>query len=296
MVDLRDLRCLDMLARHRHFARAAAACGLSQPAFSARIGNLEARFGTMLVQRGNRFQGLTAEGETLLRHARGILDQVKAMDQAFAEAGGAVAGTLALGVIPTALGMAARLTAALHARHPGIRVRLDTASSLAIQQGIADGRFDAGLSYGDGTAAEYAAVLPLYDETYALLAPAALVPAETATITWAEAATRPLVLLAPSMQNRRILDDVFDRVGATPHVVAETSGFTASMAMVAQGFAAAIVPRALLDAVQPPPGAVALPLEAPVEARAVGLLTPRRGAVLPTVTALQDVAAAMVAP
>ena len=43
MLDLRDLECLSALARHKHFARAAEECGMSQPAFSMRIRNLEDR-------------------------------------------------------------------------------------------------------------------------------------------------------------------------------------------------------------------------------------------------------------
>lgn len=40
-VELRDLEILAALARHRHFTRAAEACGISQPALSSRIANLE---------------------------------------------------------------------------------------------------------------------------------------------------------------------------------------------------------------------------------------------------------------
>ena len=72
MLDLRDLECLSALARHKHFARAAEDCGMSQPAFSMRIRNLEERLETQIVRRGNRFQGLTAEGELVLAHGRAL--------------------------------------------------------------------------------------------------------------------------------------------------------------------------------------------------------------------------------
>ena len=45
MIELKDLMLLTALARHKHFAKAAADCGMSQPAFSMRIRNLEERLG-----------------------------------------------------------------------------------------------------------------------------------------------------------------------------------------------------------------------------------------------------------
>ncbi|MEM9141051.1 MAG: LysR family transcriptional regulator, partial [Pseudomonadota bacterium] len=59
MPDLRDMELLAALARNRHFARAATECGISQPAFSARIRNMELDLGAAIVQRGNRFVGFT---------------------------------------------------------------------------------------------------------------------------------------------------------------------------------------------------------------------------------------------
>jgi hypothetical protein len=67
MVEIKDMRLLAALARHRHFARAAEASGISQPAFSARIRKIEERLGLPVVRRGNKFQGFTREGEVLLK-------------------------------------------------------------------------------------------------------------------------------------------------------------------------------------------------------------------------------------
>ena len=73
MTDLRDMQLLAALARHKHFARAADDCGISQPAFSARIRNLETSLKVPIVKRGNRFIGFTQEGEIVLRWAHKLL-------------------------------------------------------------------------------------------------------------------------------------------------------------------------------------------------------------------------------
>ena len=109
MLDLKDLQCLNALARHKHFARAANECGVSQPAFSMRIRKIEERLGASIVKRGNRFQGLTQEGEAIVRHARKIMDDVKLLEQEVRSAKGEITGALTVGVIPTALGFAGLL-------------------------------------------------------------------------------------------------------------------------------------------------------------------------------------------
>lgn len=288
MLDLRDLECLTALARHRHFARAAEDCGMSQPAFSMRIRNLEERLNTQIVRRGNRFQGLTSEGEIVLARARDILDQTRSLEEEVRAAKGEVVGLLKLGTIPTAAAYAAQVATWLRGRHPGIRMRIDTANSLALQQGMEDARFDAALSYSDGIASGLLVAEPLYDETYVLLVPPGLRTGGT-EITWANAAAMPLILLEPEMQNRRILDEIFEQVGAQPIVVAETDGFTATVAMAVEGLGAAVLPHVLVERLGRYDGVELLPLVDPVIAKSVSLLTPRRSHVSPVIDALRTV-------
>lgn len=287
MLSLKDFELLISLARHKHFARAAADCGISQPAFSMRINKMEDRLGTNIVRRGNRFQGFTAEGDLIVRHARKILDDVKVLDQEFRTAQGELSGALRLGVIPTAAAFAGRLAMDLRKAYPGITVRIETASSLAIQQGIEDGRFDAGLTYTEGASRDLMRVEPVYEETYVLLVPELLAPRQKGEVGWAEIAELPLSLLEPSMQNRRILDRVFAEAGVRPKVVAETSGFTAAMVMAAEGFTATVVPKVLIEALGGFDGTVVLPLVNPELSMSVGLVSSHRDRGIPAVNALR---------
>ena len=59
---LRQIEYLVALARERHFARAAAACFVSQPALSVSIAKLERELNVTLINRGHNYQGLTPEG------------------------------------------------------------------------------------------------------------------------------------------------------------------------------------------------------------------------------------------
>ncbi|MFC3614745.1 LysR family transcriptional regulator [Lutimaribacter marinistellae] len=289
MISLKDLEFLSALARRRHFARAAEDCGVSQPAFSMRIRKIEERLDTPIVRRGNRFLGFTAEGEALIRHARSIVEDVKAMEQEFRSAKGELTGRINIGVIPTAVVFAARVVNTVRQHHPGITFGLYTATSLAIQQGIENGSYDAGFTYGEGVAPDLLRIEDIYAETYLLLAPAALAPRLEREVTWAEASELPLSLLEPGMMNRRIIDQVFAEQGLVPQVVAETSGFVASMELAAQGLAATIAPRILIESFGGLRNTVALPLVEPTLEKQVSLVTPLRDPRLPTVQALRRI-------
>ena len=288
MQDLRDLECLIALARHRHFAKAADQCGLSQPAFSMRIRALEERLDARIVKRGNRFQGFTPEGESVLEHAKTIVGQVRIMEQDLRTTAGEVHGTLTLGVIPTAAAYAAQIAQRLKENHPGIRARIETGSSLAIQQGVDDGSFDAGLTYTEDASKDMLEVKPLYDESYVLLVPETLMRRKRRKISWEEAATLPLVLLETDMRNRRIIDAVFREVGAHPKVVAETDGLTAALVMAVAGMGATIIPRGMWKALEPIGNTQAIPLVSPVVEKNIGLVSRRHGSAVPTVSALKE--------
>lgn len=291
MIELRDLQLLSALARHRHFAKAAQECGISQPAFSMRIRNLEDRLGVSIVRRGNRFQGLTEEGAEIVRRARRILDDARSLEQDIRARQGAVQGTLAIGVIPTAVAHAARMAGRLHQVQPGILSRIETATATVLRQRLEEGTIDAAVTYGDAAGGEGLEVSLLYEESYVLLAPDHMVPAEARRIGWAQAADLPLVLLEPGMQNRRILDRVFADLGLRPNVIAESSGVTAAMVMAREGLAATVLPQVLARALGPLERTRVLDLTGPAPpGPSVCLTTPRRQPELATVRALKAIA------
>ncbi|MFF3407182.1 LysR family transcriptional regulator [Streptomyces sp. NPDC002742] len=121
---LRQLEYLVALARERHFARAAAACFVSQPSLSAAIRRLEHELDVPIVRRGRRYEGLTPEGEVVLAWAHRILAERDALRQELSALRGGLTGTLRLGIVPTALPAASLLTTPFcerHAQLPGGR-------------------------------------------------------------------------------------------------------------------------------------------------------------------------------
>ena len=77
---LRQLQYLKLLADHGSFSRAAEAAHVTQPTLSAGIKQLEESLGVLIVERGQRFLGLTAEGERVLAQpAPELRDRLRGM-------------------------------------------------------------------------------------------------------------------------------------------------------------------------------------------------------------------------
>src|ERR1700741_1191565 len=154
------------LAREQHFGRAAEAVGVSQPTLSAGIKQLEDTFGVLLVQRGSRFRGFTAEGHRLLEWARRIVADSRAMRQDVDALKRGLVGHIRIAAIPTALAMSAMLTTPYRAKHPDVRFTILSRTSIPVLSLIEDLEVDAGLTYLDNEPLGRVNTVPLYLEEY----------------------------------------------------------------------------------------------------------------------------------
>ena len=97
----RQLRYFAALAEQRHFGKAAAACFVSQSAFSTAIRELETLLGVRLVDRTNRRVTITALGQEVATQARLCLRDIEGLVALAQTERSPLAGPLRLGVIPT---------------------------------------------------------------------------------------------------------------------------------------------------------------------------------------------------
>lgn len=143
---LRQLRYLVAIAEHRHFARAAQDCNVTQSTLSAGIHELETVLGVSLVGRSKRFVALTPVGEDVLARARDILRRAGELVDA-AHAGGApLSGLLRLGVIPTiAPYLLPRALPELRQAYPALRLYLREDQTARLLTLLERGRIDAAL-------------------------------------------------------------------------------------------------------------------------------------------------------
>ncbi len=272
MID--KLEYLLALARERHFGRAAAACGTTQPTLSAGIKHLEEALGVLLVERGSRFRGFTEAGERTLDWARRIVGDERAMRQEIAALRSALHGQLRLAAIPTALPMLPVLTAPFAAGNPEVRLLVLSRTSNEVLAMLENLEADAGVTYLDNEKLGRVVAVPLYRESLRFVCRLGSPLAGRDSVTWAELAGVPLALLTQDMQNRRIIDRAFREAGAAAAATLESDSMTALLAHLRAGGWAGILPAHWAETL--PPGLRAVPITGPEVANVVGLVVPHR--------------------
>ncbi len=290
MVALRHFRYLVALASEKHFGRAAKRCNVSQPTLSAAIRQMEAELGVPIVERGQRFQGLTPEGQKVLDWAHLILENCESMQHELSTLRQGLFGKLRLGVIPSALPIVPVVTGPFYRRHPLVSIAIFSQSSVQIQRGLDEFEIDVGLTYLDNEPLSHVRSLVLYHERYMLLTPTSGPYSGRQSVTWAEAATLPLCLLTPNMQYRRIIDSIFNQVNCTVTPDIETDSLVNMCGHVRTGHWSTIVPQGLLNLHALVEGADVIPLTTPDVTHTVGLVVPDRNPPSPLATAMFAVA------
>lgn len=284
---IRQLEYLVTLARERHFAKAAEACHVSQPALSSAIRGLEKELGVMIVQRGRRYMGLTLEGERVLAWAQQTLASLSHMREDASTAKADMSGTLRIGAIPTTMTVVAFLTRECFAAYPNIRYTLSSLTADAIVNQLDHFELDLGLTYLDDKVIEGFEKLPLYDERYVLLADrrAAL----DSSLTWEQAAQLPLCLLTGKMRNRQVIEAAFRRAGVQPKVILETDSLFSLYAHVSESGLFSVVPHSLLNFFDLENRVQARPL-LPQLNRAIGLIARNQPSLAPITGAVWEIA------
>jgi DNA-binding transcriptional LysR family regulator len=293
---IRQFQYLVALARERHFARAAAACHVTQPTLSSGIKQLEESLGVLVVERGQRFRGLTPEGERVLAWARRITADVQSLRQDVDATRGELSGRLRVGVVPSALPMIALLTAPFAERYPGTSITVTSLTSRAIERSLEEFEIDAGVTYLEDEPLGRVDIVPLYRERYVLVTPARspIGAKGRDAATWHDAASLPLALLTPDMRHRRIIDSHFREAGVTPAPRVEADSMEAVCAHVRHGALSGVLPQAALSILgDTPAGLRVIPLVEPAASHAVGLVTLDRDPPTPIAAAFRQIAREM---
>jgi len=128
---------------HRHFGKAAAACHISQSAFSLAIKELETKLNAHLVDRTNRSLTFTEAGRAIADQARLCLGDIEALVEMAASSKEPMSGRLRLGVIPTiAPFLLPAVLPRLHAQFPKLQLYLREDKTHVIHEQLLTGRLD----------------------------------------------------------------------------------------------------------------------------------------------------------
>lgn len=139
------------LAEELHFGRAAHLCGISQPAMSRLLSELEAELGVKLVNRTSRDVSLTAAGKGFLASARKTVAYADmAIRAAKAESVDGIDSLTVGMMIGAAQPFVGRLLAQFKAAHPETRVSLTQTDERSIGSALANGDIEVAIAW-DGS-------------------------------------------------------------------------------------------------------------------------------------------------
>ncbi len=192
---LNELRYALAVARERHFGRAAEACHISQPSLSVAVRKLEDELGITLFERGHGEVTLTPAGEALLRQARRVMDEVGTLREMAVQQQDQLSGPLRMGAIYTiAPYLLPELIPVLHERAPDMPLVIEENFTARLRDRLKEGELDAivvSLPFDEPGVV----TLPLYDEPFVAVLPAAHPLNRTESLTLDQMADATLLLL-----------------------------------------------------------------------------------------------------
>lgn len=254
---------------------------------------MEESLGVLLVQRGQRFRGLTPEGEKALEWAQHVITDYDGLQQSLSQMRAGLNGQLRIGAIPVTLPVVSLLTTPFIAKHPRIRSTVHSLSSIDIQRGIDGISLDVGLTYLDNEPLARVRKFRLYDERYVFVTGASTPRTKRKQISWAQAASHPLCLLTPDMQNRRIIDMHFREGGSNVQAEVETNSILTLWSYLRFGSLSSVVPQTFLLLLGDTEDLTAIPLIDPEASHAVGLVASERDPLPPITRVFLDIAGRM---
>ncbi len=244
-MDLRQLRSFLALAEELHFGHAARRVHVSQPAPSQQLRNLEETLGVRLIDRSTRQASLTAAGAVFARGARAVLRELDLAAAAarLADRGGTGTLTIALNELGGQQPVVGRCLRLFRSTFPGIVLRLADLGEAAQYDALQSGAIDLGFHYRvSGSHAGFAARV-LDRQDYRLLVPRDHELAAAATVTLADVARHPLIMLRRAV-NADTHDGIMRAFAAhalTPEIVLEASSDASMLSLVDEGLGLAIV-------------------------------------------------------
>jgi LysR family transcriptional regulator, hydrogen peroxide-inducible genes activator len=246
MPTLKQLRYLYSLARHGHFSRAADECGVTQPALSMQIRELECDLGVELVERRQGAIMLTEAGAEVARRAGLILSATRDLEQCVHSSGKLLSGSLRLGVIPTlAPYVLPRLLPDLQRHHADLCLDLLESQTKTLVSELAQGGLDVVLLALPLEKGEFETSV-LFDDRFLLAVPADDPLPERARATTCDVNARRLLLLEEGhcLRDQALIycgqaESERTRFGAT--------SLATVLQMVASGYGVTLLPEVAVD-------------------------------------------------
>ncbi|MGY2046749.1 LysR family transcriptional regulator [Methylobacterium sp. JK268] len=272
---LSQLRVVDALEAHRSLVRAASVLGVTQPALTKSLHEIEDILQARLFDRHARGVRPTEAGMVLVRAARRILAEIHDLDEELDRHMENRGAAVAVGALPVAAsGVLPGVLARLKAAHPDIRVGLQQGRTEDLLPRLAAGELDlvVGRLYAPAVPDHFIRE-PLWTEPISILARAEHpIFAGPATV----AALRQYEVVLPTVSQRvgQEIEHVLSLLGLVPSASLRSSSHGFIREMLHASDLVAVMPRLMMagDLLRGTLRVVPLPISAPD--RPAGLILP----------------------
>ncbi len=288
---MRQVALLLELVERRSIVHAAEVIGISQPAASRLLADLEDSLGVSLFERHARGVVPTAYGDLLVRHLRGAISEIERADSEIAALKSGLQGTVAVGTVVTpATGLVPRAVARLKKDHPRLLVRIERDHSDVLVERLLRGDLDLAVArIGATPESRELAFVPLGEEPQSVIVRAGHPLLRRRGLRIEDLAEQAWILPPRGTALRLQLDAMFMELGCVPPMnVVEATSLMVALSLLPISDMLVSLPA---EAVRPffTSGLVAeLPIRLPVRMDAYGVITRRGRTVSPGMQLLLD--------
>jgi len=253
-MELRHLRTIVAVARHRSFTKAAEELHLAQSAISQQIRRLEVELGIEVFRRTSRSVEVTEEGKIVLAHAHRVLAEMDDFHNELEELSGLLRGTVRIGgTWPFGPYDLFGVLADFRAQHPGVAVHMIEDTQEQMLTMVRDDELDCAFASVDPDAIgeDFAATL-LWEDEFVVVASVDHPIASSSHITFEQIASEDLITHRENSSLRRRLEATLGRRGLEPRIGFICTEMSAVRALASHGLGVAVLPRSVAEQDGPP--------------------------------------------
>lgn len=145
-MNFQQLEYIIAVNTHKHFARAAEKCFVTQPTLSMMIHKLEDELGVKIFDRSQQPVLTTKDGEEIIKRAKAVIGQAEHLKHYVNELKGEISGELRLGIIPTlAPYLLPLFLKSFHEQNPSLKIFVKEMVTDEIILKLRSGELDMGL-------------------------------------------------------------------------------------------------------------------------------------------------------
>ncbi len=265
------MQYFEALAETLHFGRAAEVVGVTQPALSAQIAEMESQLGVRLFERGGGSVHLTEDALAYRPRIERILNEVRDLQADARRERKELEGRFRLGIIPTvAPYLLPQLLPHLKSRFPELRIEIREAVTATIREETINGRLDGMIAAGPFDDAALTSEA-LFEDHFLLAIPASEVGRVPAPVEPENLVFERLMLLEEGHCMREDALAICGRVKPVSMASFGATSLTTLLHMVGHGLGVTLLPEIAAGAAFGRPDVAMIPFSEPAPARTICL-------------------------